>query len=81
MAFAQLEPFGGPVDDIRAGLGPAVQMNANRKEGTEPISALHFFPWHEESKQARSAPVPDTPENNALRIRALLNSKAKADGK
>lgn len=56
MAFAEIEPFGGPVEDLRAGLGPATTVNMNRvaKEGEElppAVSAFDFYPWHAEPKE------------------------------
>ena len=79
MAFAQLEPFGGAVDDLRAGLGPAVNVNMNRAEGTEPITAMAFYPWHDVQKP-KPEPKPETPDEIAQRWRALLSSKGKPDG-
>ena len=78
MAFAQMEPFGGAVDDLRAGLAPALTANMNRAEGTEAINPMDFYPWHNED--AKPAPVePDTPEVLAQKLRAMLTAKAKPD--
>jgi len=77
MAFAQLEPFGGAVDDLRAGLGPAVAVNMNRAEGTAPVSAMTFYPWHTEIKPE---PKPETPDEIAQKWRRLLSPKGKPDG-
>jgi len=76
-AFAQLEPFGGAVDDLRAGLGPALTVNMNRTEGTEPIGPMQFYPWYDAKAPE---PEPQTPEELAAALRALLTSKAKPDG-
>lgn len=73
MAFAQLEPFGGLVEDMRAGLAPSVAVNMNRTEDTDPISPVAFYPWH----QPPPLP-PQTPEEISDRLRSLLNAKAKA---
>jgi len=70
-AFALLEPFGGTVDDLRAGLAPAAALNLNRAEGKEPISALAFFPWHD--KEPEPEPEPASPEEVARAWRELLN--------
>ena len=79
MAFAQLEPFGGAVDDLRAGLGPAVAVNMNRAEGAQPISAMTFYPWHTEMK-SEPEPKPETPDEIAQKWRRLLSPKGKPDG-
>ena len=79
MAFAQLEPFGGAVDDLRAGLGPAVAVNMNRAEGAQAISAMTFYPWHNEIK-AVPEPKPETPDEIAQKWRRLLSPKGKSDG-
>jgi hypothetical protein len=78
MAFAQMEPFGGTVDDLRAGLGPALTANMHRDQRSAPVSALDFFPWHK-----GVAPLPPkelTPEEVSEQLRAMLNAKAKPDG-
>jgi hypothetical protein len=80
MAFAQMEPFGGAVDDLRAGIGPAVAVNMNRAEGAKPIAAWAFFPWHEPQSKAEAETKPETPDEIANRWRALLTSKGKTDG-
>jgi hypothetical protein len=51
MAYAAIEPFGGPVDDLRAGLAPAIARNLNRAEGTEPVGPLDFYPWHQKAPE------------------------------
>lgn len=67
MAFAQMEPFGGAIEDLRAGVGPALTMNMRREKGADPITALAFFPWHEPA--AKREPEPGSPEVLAARIR------------
>ena len=52
MAYAKLEPFGQTVEDYRAGLGPAMQVNMNRPEGSEATMPLELYPWHREAKAA-----------------------------
>jgi hypothetical protein len=83
MGFAELEPFGSAVEDMRAGLGPATAINMNRsvKEGEEPpppVSPFAFFPWH----NPKPAEVPQTPDEVAAAIVSTLNAiaKANADG-
>lgn len=44
MAFAELEPFGGPADDYRAGLPAAAVVNVHR-DGGQPVQPLDFIPW------------------------------------
>ena len=75
MAFAQLEPFGGAVDDLRAGIGPAVAANSNRQEGSEVIHPMDFFPWHRSETRREVPPDEDTPEVLAAKLRAMLNAK------
>jgi len=78
-AFANMEPFGGAVDDLRAGLGPALTVNMNRVKDTEPIGPMAFYPWHDAAPKA-PAPEPQTPEELAAALRAMLNSKANPNG-
>ena len=78
-AFANMEPFGGAVDDLRAGLGPALTVNMNRAKDSEPIGPMTFFPWHNPEAPAPK-PEPKTPEELAAALRAMLNSKANPDG-
>lgn len=67
LAFARIEPFGGPVDDLRAGLAPAVTANVNRSRESPAILPTDFFPWAE--KPAPPEPEPEPPEIIAARIR------------
>ncbi len=67
MAFSGIEPFGAEVDDLRAGLMPALTVNMNRAENAAAISPFEFFPWHE--KPAPPGPVVLSPEETAERIR------------
>jgi hypothetical protein len=73
MAFFDIEPFGSLIDDIRAGVGPAVAINSKREKGAETVGPLHFFPWHKPPVE----PIPaDTAETRAAAIRALLQGAA-----
>ncbi len=81
MAFAELEPFGGGVEDMRAGLGPSAAINIARvpAEGQpmpDPVQWYAFYPWHKPPPPPE--PPEDTPEERSEKIMALLNSKAKA---
>jgi hypothetical protein len=67
MAFAGMEPFGADVDDLRAGLMPALTCNMNRKENAPLVTPMEFFPWHE--KPAPPKPIELSPEELAERIR------------
>jgi hypothetical protein len=78
MAFASIEPFGGAVDDLRAGLAPAVALNLNRTKDADPISPMTFFPWAD--KAAAPEPEPETPEQISEKLRALLTAKANPNG-
>lgn len=76
--FAKMEPFGGVVDDLRAGLAPAATINANRDpEKGKPIGPLDFYPWHDKAEKVKA---PETPEERAAAIRALLEGKSKGEG-
>ena len=77
-AFANMEPFGGAVDDLRAGLGPALTVNMNRAKDVDPIGPMAFYPWHDATKAPE--PEPQTPEELAAALRALLTAKANTDG-
>jgi hypothetical protein len=59
MAFAELEPFGGTIEDLRAGLGPAMTANVNRGPNGQTFAPLDFFPWH------RAATAQPEPEDEA----------------
>lgn len=82
MGFAMDEPFGAPVEDIRAGVIASAIVNMNRVapegEDIEPIGALDFFSWHK--KPPPPEPPEETPEVISARIMALLNSKAGRNG-
>lgn len=69
MAFSEIEPFGGTVDDLRAGIGPAITVNINRDKSTKSVAPLDFFPWHEADRKATEAPPEEPAEVRAARIR------------
>lgn len=73
MAFATLEPFGGPVEDYRAGLAASATVNVNRKPDTDAVDAFVWYPWH-----MPPPPPEQTPEEISERLRAMLNAKARA---
>ncbi len=73
MAFGGMEPFGTEVDDLRAGLLPALTVNMHRAEGADPVTPFEFFPWHE--KPAPPKPLELSPEETAERIRRMLGAK------
>lgn len=79
VAFAGLEPFGGAVDDLRAGVGPAMTVNMQRAEGAAPVSALDFFAWHKPDGAPDPNAEADTPEVLARKLRAMLTSKGKPE--
>ena len=74
--YAGLEPFGGLVEDFRAGLAPAMDRNLNRPEGTDPVMPLDFYPWRREP----AVPKQDTPEEISRKIRALVFHVKDEDG-
>lgn len=69
-AFSELEPFGTQVDDLRAGLGPAMTANVNRGEDSKIVGPLDFFPWHNPPPPAE--PEPSTPEELAAAIKSRI---------
>lgn len=71
-AVALIEPFGGPVEDLRAGLAPAAILNVNRAPDSKepPVSPLGFYGWH---KVEPPAPKKLTPLEVAQRIKSLLS--------
>ena len=70
--FAELEPFGSLVEDIRAGMGPAVTVNSNLSKDAKPVGPLFGYPWHNRSEQK----APETPEERSEAIRKLLQGKS-----
>lgn len=65
MGYAQVEPFGSQIEDLRAGLAPAVLANIHREKDSEPLAPLDFYPHH---KKAAEAP---TPEQLAEQVKKL----------
>lgn len=70
IAFYDLEPFGGQVDDLRAGLNPALTVNMNRDPKSDPVTPLSFFPWSEKTEPQK--PVELSPEETAKLIKARI---------
>lgn len=70
--FAKLEPFGGAVDDMRAGLPAAATYNVNLPEKAERITPLAFFPWHEQTRQEQATSTVESPEVLAARIKSEI---------
>lgn len=54
LAFSRIEPFGGEIDDYRAGLYPSLKVNAYR-DGKPPLSPTDLFPWNAKPKQEETA--------------------------
>jgi hypothetical protein len=69
IAFAGVEPFGGEVEDMRAGLMPAMTVNMNKDKDTDPVHPMDFFPWHERIEAPEPEPLTESPEELAARIR------------
>ena len=71
--YAQLEPFGPMIEDLRAGLAPAATINANRDpEKSKPVGPLDLYPWHNPSAKPTS---PATAEERAQAIARILGRK------
>lgn len=68
MAYFRIEPSGFTMDNIRAGLGPAVFVNANRAKGSAAIGPLDFF----EAPEKKSPE--DTQREIAERMRSAINA-------
>lgn len=53
MAYAELEPFGEHVADMRHGITAALHANLNRdpKKRPEPYQPKDFIYWHEGNRQ------------------------------
>jgi hypothetical protein len=77
-AFARIEPFGGVIDDIRAGLPAAVYINAHRKREAKPISPLDFFPW--DASDVTAPPREMTPEETAAAFREMMDNATRGNG-
>lgn len=75
LAFVRHEPVGGPVEDYRAGLSAAVQLNLNRREGAALVNPLELFPW---DVPTEAAPADESPEVVAQNVRRLFDQAAKA---
>lgn len=66
IAYSEREPFGSLVDDFRAGLAPAMTVNANLGK---PMHPLDFFPWRSPHLFVKPEVKPETPEELAARIK------------
>lgn len=51
MAYAQVEPFGGEVDFLPAGIVAATIANVNREKGRKPYQPKDFIPTMEQHEQ------------------------------
>lgn len=69
IAYSEKEPFGGLVDDLRAGLAPAMTVNANLGKDGKPMQPLDFFPWRSPHLFVKPETKPETPEELAARIK------------
>lgn len=74
-AFGNIEPFGGPIEDYRAGIAAAVYVNSHRKEGTAPVNPTAFYGHYAELQKAE---VEDSDPDFADKVRALLNRVGKS---
>ena len=83
MAMAQIEPFGGPTDDLRAVMGPTAIINNLRQmfggAGSAMLDPRNVIPWGEKPEEVvehdpRASDY--DPEAHAAAIKALLISKA-----
>lgn len=73
MAMSQVEPFGGPIDDYRAGLPAAAVYNVNRSSADSPtVNPLDLYGWTEEPEPS----PPDTPEQTAEKLRRFAEHQA-----
>ena len=86
MAMAQLEPFGGPIDDLRATIGSAFVVNSLLRmfgdKDSPLIDARQIIPWYEREPDKLlfdpSSPGYDK-QAHMQAIRDLLLSKATKD--
>lgn len=68
IAYAAIEPFGPDVDDYRAGIGAASNINIHRAEGANPVSPFELMPWREPPPE-----IEPTPEEITARILGTLD--------
>lgn len=77
MAFYALEPFGSEIEDYRAGLAPAIYVNAHAGEKAgPPLSPLDLFPHHRPPVEQAEP----TPEEAARQIKARIFGVADEEG-
>lgn len=70
MAFAQMEPFGAPAEDYRAGVMPSLTVNMHREQGAALSVPVDFFPWADKSPAPE--PEPLTPEEITHAIKTQI---------
>lgn len=75
IGFAQLEPFGGDVDDYRAGIGAATAINLKRKEGAAVVIPSQLMPWNDYEPEKERVMSPE--ETSAAILNVLAASGAK----
>lgn len=83
MAVEHIEPFGGPIDDLRAVIGPTAIINNIRQmfaEGAPMLDPRNVIPWGERIVETVVLHDPETEdydaEQHAAAIMELLKSKA-----
>lgn len=76
IAFSQEEPFGGPTEDLRAGIAPAALINLHREEGSPPISPFDFFAQYQTAKPKSKS---QTPQEIVAALRGLAHGKGRPD--
>lgn len=52
MAYSRIEPFGGQMDDYRAGLVAATIANVNRSKGHKGFTPQDFMPFATKQEKA-----------------------------
>jgi len=75
-AFYGLEPWGGEIDDYRAGLAPAIYVNSHAGKDAQPMSPLDFYPHHRPPVEK----VEPTPEEAARQIKARIFGQVDQEG-
>ncbi|VVD74406.1 MULTISPECIES: DUF4035 domain-containing protein [Pandoraea] len=59
LAYANIENFGSPVEDLRTGavVSMLANINRDRKQRPEPYGLLDFLPWTESPDASPDEPV------------------------
>jgi len=74
--FFQLEGFGAPYEDMRAGMIASMLANINRdtKAHPEPFGVLHFVPWSDQKATLPDEPIllEDPQEQSDLILAAIF---------